>query len=640
MTGRVYKFAEFELSLADGELRTASSCVRLQDKPLLLLSALLDQPQTLVTREQLRQRMWGSDTFVNYEQGINVAIKKVRGALSDSAENPRFIQTVAKKGYRFLVPVEVRDYCLAAPATVTPSGGWNPSEQAKVPPFARGVQSRRWLFAALTVTSLLAVGLWLFQERSARAHHPERIHSLAVLPLRNLSPDPGQDYFADGITEDLTTSLAQSLPLRVISRTSVIRYKEVSEPITQIARELGVEALVEGAVARSGDRVAITVQLIDAREDRHLWAQKYDRRVGDLLSMEEEVSREVASQVGATLRGHQIEPAVLGPVDPQVYELCLLGLYHWNKRTAADLAKSADYYQQAIARDANYAPAYAGLASTYAVMPSYDRVAVSETYAKARAAARRAIELDDTLPQAHATLGLISLNTPSWEEGGAELKRSLQLNPNYATAHHWLAYYLLFSGRADEAVAEIETARELDPLSAIINADAGAMLYRAKRYEEAGTRLRRALELAPDFGQPHETAALIDLETGKIPEAVKQARTGLALAGTNPRTLGEAGYVLAATGHTDEARRLLAALKRTAPEYPVFAALIAVGLGQPEKAIDALEAHSKFVGLQGLSQWHAFDRLVVSPRYQKLVARTKDVVVAQRSEAPRYKSEN
>ena len=623
MQDKVYRFADFELTADDGELRSKSATLRLQDKPLLLLCTLLDHPQALVTRQQLRERMWASDTFVDYEQGINVAIKKVRDALGDSAENPKFIQTVAKKGYRFLVPVQVIGPVKISVPSSTP--------QESAPETQRITEHRAvrrsWIYATIAAAILLAASVWLYRIETVRARHSTQIRSLAVLPLRDLSPQPGQEYFADGVTEDVITNLAQSLPLRVISRTSVMRYKQTSEPITQIAQELGVEAIVEGAVARSGNRVTVTVQLIDVTEDRHLWAQKYDRDLKNVLDIETELSQEIATRVGTTLTAqHAVDALKSRPVDPQVYELCLLGRYHWNKRTAADLAKSADYYWQAIARDPNYAPAYAGLANAYALRVVYDNVPVQETFAKARAAALRALELDNTLAEPHAALGIIALNVRDWKPSGPELRRAIDLNPNYATAHHWLAFYLAFSDQTEQALAEIEKARQLDPLSAVINADEGHFLYTARKFEEARIRLRQAIELNPDFDQPHETLALINVESGNPEEAVKEARAGVERSSSNARTLGEAGYVLAVTGHVEEANKLLSDLKSMsgngAPE-PVFEALIEVGLNDHHAAMQSLEEDGRVFGLIGLSQWHAFDEISREPRIQQLIAEVR-----------------
>jgi TolB-like protein/DNA-binding winged helix-turn-helix (wHTH) protein/Tfp pilus assembly protein PilF len=622
MQGKIYRFAEFELKSTEGELRNGGSSVHLQEKPLLLLLALLDHPQSLVTRDQLRERMWDSETYVDYEQGINVAVKKVRDALGDSAENPSFIQTVAKKGYRFLAPVHV------AQAEA------NPPEAAIEAPVADGTSASPgriwvgWVFGALAAGILITLGVVTVHFR-ARSSHLAPIHSIAVLPLRNLSPEPGQDYFADGITEDLITDLARSLPLRVISRTSVMRYKQSSEPITQIARELGVEAVVEGSVVRSGDQVAVTVQLIDGREDRHLWAQRYDRKLNDLLAMEAELSQEIATQVGGTLgHAHKVDMPHPDAVNPEVYDLCLLGRYFWNKRTEAGLGKAVDYFQQAIQRDPNYAPAYAGLASAYVILPSYSSAAREESFAKADAAANRAIQLDESLAEAHAALAFVALNHWATESQKAEREfhRALELNPNYATAHHWFAFYLDFSHRRGEAMAELERARQLDPLSAIINADEGQLLYGAGQFEGAKVRLRQAIELAPDLGQPHETLALIDLEEGRSPEAIREAREGLDLDFENPRTIAEAGYVLAETGHSAEARTLLVKLNdrtRRGSAFPVYPAFIYMGLGERNRAWEVLTQTAALRvggGLQGLDQWRIFVPLRSDPRYQKLLA--------------------
>jgi TolB-like protein/DNA-binding winged helix-turn-helix (wHTH) protein/Tfp pilus assembly protein PilF len=636
MGDRIYRFGKFELRPIVGELRTQDACLRLQEKPLQLLLALVENPQRLVTRAQLRERKWDTETFVDYEVGINVAIKKVRDALGDSAENPKFIQTVARKGYRFLLPVKVISSEPTAPESSAPDIVTN---GPGLPQATLGPKHlvRRRIFVALATAVLSALGLWRFEFRGQH-RQSSQIHSLAVLPLRNLSADPGQEYLADGITEEIITNFAQSLPLRVISRTSVMRYKQTSQSITQIGQELGADAIVEGSVARSGDRVTVTVQLIDAAEDRHLWAQRFDRNMGDLLSLEAELSQQIASQVGATLSSHGAITATRpGPVDPQVYELCFMGRYHWNKRTAADLKRSAEYYQQAIARDPTYAPANAGLADAYALMPSYDSVGMQDIYAKAAAAARHALELDDSLAQAHATLGFIGLNNRTvWARTEPEFRRALDLNPNYATAHHWFAFYLFFCERRNEALAEMDIARQLDPLSPMIRADEGQFLYAVRRYDEAKLRLRQAIELAPDLGQPHETLALIYLETGHAQDALEEARAGLAMDPDNPRTMGEAGYVLAVTGHTDEARELVARLRKLivhGASSPVFAAFIYSGLGQRTQALEALEQQATdsktCCGLQGITQWHILDGLQGDPRYQRLLAKLEEMRISR-----------
>ena len=628
MKNRVYRFAQFELNLAESQLRTGASIILLQEKPLILLGALLDNPQQLVTREQLRERMWDSRTVVNYEQGINVAIKKVRDALGDSAENPKFIETVAKKGYRLMVPVNVVSAELGAramdPIPPVATDSTVPSIAAVARPAHRGL-----FLSVIAAAIVCAAGFWIYTTQ-VKPRHATQIRSLAVLPLQNLSPDSGQEYFADGITEEVITNLAQTLPLRVISSSSVMRFKHTDKSIAEIARELGVDDVVEGSVARSGDRVRVTVQLIDAAEDRHLWAQTYERRLQDILAIEAEVSRAIAGQVGGSLGLQQIRPANSRPVDPQVYELCLLGRFHWNKRTAADFAKAEDYYQQAIARDPSYAPAYAGLANVYALLSTYGTAPFRDSFAKSAAAAHRALELDEGLAEAHATLGYVAVVlNPEWKHSEPEFRRAIELDPNNALAHHWLAYYLFFAGRYDEALAQIALARQLDPLSAVTNADEGHFLYAVHHFSEARARLQQAIELEPELGQPHETLALVELESGHPADAVKEAHAGLVLDPSTANTLGEAGYVLASAGETQEAKELLARLKdleHKGSTVQVFSAMVEIGLGQHDQALELLTQMVDLrigAGLQGLGQWHAFDELSTDSRFQKLWARTQ-----------------
>jgi TolB-like protein/DNA-binding winged helix-turn-helix (wHTH) protein/Tfp pilus assembly protein PilF len=628
MENRIYRFAQFELNLAESKLCTGNSTILIQEKPLRLLIALLDSPQRLVTREQLRDRMWDSRTVVNYEQGINVAIKKVRAALGDSAESPRFIETVAKRGYRLLVPVNVASDEVHVPEMYPPPPPPIATASAIASLGAAGRPGRRALLFSIIVAAMVCVLGVGFYATQIKPRDTSKIRSLAVLPLRNLSPDSGQDYFADGITEEVITNLAETLPLRVISRSSVMRYRRTEEPVAQIARELGVDAIVEGAVARSGDRVSITVQLINAAEDRHLWAQTYERDIADILAIEAEVSLAIAGRVGGTLGLKQARLTSTRQVDPRVYELCLIGRFHWNKHAGPDMSKAQDYYQQAIALDPGYAPAYAGLANTYLGLALHGLAPFRPSMDKAEVAARRALELDESLVEAHATLGLVILNAkPEWMRSEPEFRRAIELDRNSAVAHNWLAYYLFFAERRKEALAEIALAIQLDPLSASANADEGHFLYAAHHFDEARARLRRAIELAPEYGQPHGTLALVELESGHRADAFKEARTALELDPNSPRIMGEAGYVLASTEHSPESRGLLAAMQdaeRRGAFTPVFSAMIEIGLGQRDQALESLTRMvDSGIGLEGLVQWHAFDELSADSRFKKLLAKTQ-----------------
>jgi TolB-like protein/DNA-binding winged helix-turn-helix (wHTH) protein/tetratricopeptide (TPR) repeat protein len=617
----IYRFAEFELIAAEGELRKHNSSVRLQEKPLLLLTALLDNPQELVTREQLRRHMWDSQTFVDYEQGINVAIKKIRDSLGDSAEQPTFIQTVAKKGYRFLLPVDVtereQNVRISAPQAIAA----DPQSQSG----ATHPLHRSFIAGASAVLVFVAFVLWVALAHTTRPHPVSEIHSLAVLPLRDLSPVPSQEYFADGITEELITSLAQSLPLRVISRTSVMRYKETSEPIRQIARELGVEAIVEGAVVRSGNRVRVTLQLIDAIEDRHLWAQSYERDFGDFLGMEAELSREMTTQIGRNLSlRQQSRTTKTRTADPKVYEMYLKGRYFWNKRTDEGMEKAAAYFRQAIDSDPGYAPAYVGLADCYLFgqPPTLPPKALA---IKAKEMASKALELDDSLGEAHATLALIAENL-EWDWSGAEreYKRAIELNPNYATAHQWYGEYLALPGRFDESIEQMRIARELDPLSLVIIKDSGEAYYSARKYDKAVEFFRKTLDMDSGFSPAHRYLAMTYLQQGKSSDAVAELQMA-AHQDDSPDILAELGYAYALAGARREAQKVLHDLQLMSERRYTPArdyALIYTGLGDKDRGFEWLEkAYREHAVLGELGVDPRWDSLRADPRFTSLMKR-------------------
>lgn len=436
MNPRVYRFGNFQLLVPEGELRGHASSVQLQEKPLQMLIALLEHAPQLVTRDHLRECMWSDNTFVDYEQGINVAVKKLRDALGDSAVQPTYIQTIARKGYRFLLPVEASDCDQQAKAPAAPALDSRPARRW-----------RNWVYAAAPIVFLVLTGSSMLLPRShARRRAP--IRSIAVLPLQNLSADAEQDYFAAGMTEELITDLAQQSDLRVTSHTSVMRYKGTTEPLTRIARELGVDAIVEGSVERSGNRVRVTAQLLDGSDDHHIWAASYDGDSGEVLAVQSRIARQIVAEVDTTLspesRGEELKTR---RVDPQVLDACLLARYELNKRTREGLEKAIDRFQQAADRDPSYAPAFAGLASAYFLLPEYSQVPHDPFLAKASAYAQKAIELDGTLAEPHATLGMLEMSavTFDWNRMDREFKRAIQLNPSLSTAHHWYAFYLLMS---------------------------------------------------------------------------------------------------------------------------------------------------------------------------------------------------
>src|SRR5579862_3993817 len=408
----VVRFATYEVSLQSGEMRKAGLRIRVQQQPMKLLAILLEHPGEVVTREELRSRVWPNESFGDFDQALNIAVGKLRSALGDSAENPRFIETLPKRGYRFIADVSVvdtdarlrRPESVAADPPATESGKTLQGAQLAVVPKHHPWPTRGIIVALTLVLSLSIPFVWLFR---SRGRAPAGIRSLAVLPLENLSGDASQNYFADGMTDELITDLAQISALRVISRTSAMVYKDAHKSLPQIARELNVDAVVEGSVLRSGDQVRITAQLIEARTDKHLWSQSYEGDLRETLTVQNSVARAIADQIRINLTPR--EQAALRSVDvvnPAAYESYLKGRFFWNKRTADGLRTALAYFDQAIEEDPNYARSYSGLADTYALLGDWQYAAMpaKEAFPKAKAAAIIALELDSSLGEAHNSL--------------------------------------------------------------------------------------------------------------------------------------------------------------------------------------------------------------------------------------------
>ena len=458
----------FELDLRAGELRKRGLRVRLQQQPFQVLAMLLEHAGEVVSREELQKKLWPADTFVDFDHGLNKAINKIREALGDSAESPRFVETVARRGYRFLADVRVAD---AAPCS-QPGARTSASSRGRR---SRSPGSRRQTRDAHTSSAATCVddigvraarpaGLSRRLEASFRNRPSPVIRSLAVLPLESLSSDASQDYFADGMTDELISDLGQISALRVISRTSVMAYKHTRKSLPQIARELNVDAVVEGTVLRSGDQVRITAQLIDASADRHVWSQSYQGELRDTLALQNNVARAIADQIRINVNPQ--EQAALRNVtvvNPVAYESYLKGRYFWNKRTADGLKVALAYFNQAIDEDPKYAQAYSGLADTYALLGDWQYAVMTpkEALPKAKAAAIKALELDSALGEAHNSLAFC-LDGFDWDfdAAGKEFRRAIELNPGYATAHHWYAWHLALLRRYDEAIVEMRKAAE------------------------------------------------------------------------------------------------------------------------------------------------------------------------------------
>ncbi len=453
-----------------------------------------------------------------------------------------------------------------------------------------------------------------------------QIRSLAVLPLENLSGDPDQEYFADGMTEALITDLAQIGELRVISRTSVVHYKGTHKTLPEIARELHVDGVVEGSVQRSGSRVRISAQLIQAPTDTHLWAQSYERDLSDVMTLEDDVARAVAEEIRVKLTPQeQARLSRARPVNPNAHEDYLRGRYFWNKRTEQGLRKGLEYFQQAIGKDPNYALAYSGMADSYSLLVNYHILAPREAFPAGEAAAKKALELDDMLAEAHASLAFAKLHYDwDWPAAEKEFKRAIELNPGYATAHQWYAEYLAAMGRYDEALKEINRARELDPLSLVIKTNVGKQLFWAHRYGEAIKELKDTIDLDPDYLWPHVFLAMAYEHSGMYPEAEAESRKITTLIGGHPGI--DVAYFYAVSGRRAQAQEVLSYwIQRSSKEHiePFFISGIYAALGESDRAFAWLDRayQERNFNMPFLKTLPWFDRLHSDARFQDLLRR-------------------
>ncbi len=523
---RVVRFGVFEVDLRAGELRKLGMKIRLQQQPFRVLALLLEHAGDVVTREELRQAIWPAGTFVEFNLGVDAAIHRLRSALDDSAESPRFVETLPRRGYRFIAPVEE---VLASIATAAP-----PPPPQTVP--VRKNWRLTWIvgLAAVVVLALALASATVRDRVLGRAAAP-RIHSLALLPFDNLSGDSAQAYFADGMTEALVTRLGQTEGLRVISHTSVMHYKGTRKTLPEIAQELNVDAVVEGAVLRAGNRVRVTAQLVEASTDQHLWAQTYERDPQDVLSLQDEIAGAIANEVQIRLSASRSSPLPrtrARPVNPEAYELYLRGRAEWNGRTEQGLRRSIEYYQQAIEKDSSYAAAWAGLSDAYASLGQFNFLPRTVTLPKAKAAALRAIQLDEALSEAHIALAYVLLHLDwSWSGSDRESRRAIALNPSNDWAHQSYGHTLAARGQFDAAISEMQRALELDPLSPSKENTLAATLYRAGRYDEALQRFLQVPDPDANSEYRHRRMAAIYERKGRLKEAVAEWLTALRLGG-------------------------------------------------------------------------------------------------------------
>jgi TolB-like protein/DNA-binding winged helix-turn-helix (wHTH) protein/Flp pilus assembly protein TadD len=626
------RFGIFELDLRAGELRKQGVRVRLQEQPFQVLAMLLEHPGEVVTREELQKKLWPSDTFVDFDHGLNKAINKLREALGDSATSPRFVETVARRGYRFLAEVKAADASstssteVARPLDLAAESREHAELSNKPPAPKHLLPPIAWKLSVLVVillaTSLVAWKLH-FWNRTSPA-----IRSIAVLPFDSLSSDASQDYFADGMTDELISDLGQISALRVISRTSMMAYKHARKPLPQIARELNVDAIVEGTVLRAENQVRITVQLIEASDDKHLWSQSYQGELRDTLTLQNQVARAVAEQIRINLNPQ--EQAALKNakvVNPEAYVSYLKGRYFWNKRTGESLKVALAYFNEATEADPKYAQAYSGLADTYALLGDWQYAVMTpkEAFPKAKAAALKALELNSALGEAHNSLAFC-LDGFDWdfESAGKEFRRAIELNPGYATAHHWYAWHLALVNRFDEAIAEMRKAENLDPLSLIINADLAELLALAHSYDESIQQSRKTIEMDPNFALAHNHLGEAYLEKHMNDEAVAELQKAVQLSGGSPTCMANLARAYIASGKRTEAAKVLDDVKkRSNPGYSHASeiAVIYAALGDTSQAITWLQTGYEERFNPGVLLRPGFDPLRADPRFVDIARR-------------------
>jgi TolB-like protein/Tfp pilus assembly protein PilF len=571
----VVRFGPFEADLRAGELRKHGVKLKLVGQPFEVLAMLLECPGQLVMREELRARLWPTDTFVDFDHSLNAAVNKLRDALNDSAEKPNYVETLPRRGYRFIS----------------------------------------------------AVGLHDSQNLLEKPSSP-KIQSLVVLPLENLSKDPEEEYFTDGMTDQLITNLAQIDALRVISRTSAMRYKGTKKSLPEIARELHVDGVVEGAVMWVAGRVRISAQLIEAPTDHHLWAASYERDLRDVLSIQEEVTRAIVSEIRVKLTAQeQARLANRHPINPEAYKLYLKGRYHWSKRSLEGFQKAIEYFQLAAVNDPAYALAYVGLADTYIYFSFFDVVPPREAMPKAKAAAARALETDNRLGEAHVSLGYVSyMYDWDWPAAGKHFEQALTLNPAYSRAHTFYPFYLSSLGRSEEALAVAKHALDLDPASPAVSHSLAVQLYLARQFDQAIEQSHKTLELDPNFAISYATLGEVYVSKGMYREGLSTLKKYSALSRGRAMSLALLGHAQARLGERSEALHILEQLEAASKERytpAVSFAAVYAGLGEKDQAFAWLEkAYGERTSRLGyLKVEPLWDPLRCDPRFANLVRR-------------------
>ena len=655
------RFGEgYEVDLRPRRLRRGSHVLKLERIPLEILLLLLEHRDEIVTRDQIVSRVWGQGVFLDTDNSIRGAIRKLRQVLKDDAETPRFIQTVTGQGYRFValvitpkepgpasepeaagVPTSDRDFVseldswlqarklrIVEPDQDRPAEKTTDAETGQ----AKG-KSYRWLFAGAALLSVACLLSFLAVRGWRRASNPPA-HSkgkivLAVLPFENFSRDPDQEFFSDGLTEEMIaqTGKLNRDRLAVVARSSVAKYKGTNLAAKEIGKELNADYLLQGAVRRSSDRVRITVQLVEAQNQTALWTESYDRELKDVLAVQDSVVQSIASQIHIALTEEQ-KTRLANPrqTRPEAYEAYLKGRYYWNKRTADGMQKAEHYFQQAVDSDPTYAAAYSGLADCNSGLTWHGFKSPADALPKAYAAARKAVEIDPQSAEAHASLGLVFSHSWNWAGAEAEFRRALELDPQYANAHHWYGDYLSIKSRHDEAIAEASHALELDPLNLMISTWVALRYYQARDYSRAIEQGRNSVELDSNFAAAHLLLGEGYVQAGMRSEGVSELKRAASLSGDSPLYTAQVAVALAAAGRRPEALRIaheLEAISSKRYVSPYGLAQIYAALKSDEDTFKWLQAayrdHAVWMGYLAVDP--IFDGYRSDHRFQELLRR-------------------
>ncbi|HEX4536788.1 MAG TPA: winged helix-turn-helix domain-containing protein [Candidatus Acidoferrum sp.] len=644
---KIVRCGVFEIDLKAFELRKHGLRLKLAEQPFQILAILLEQPGEVITRDELRERLWPGDTFVDFDHGLNNAVMRLREALGDSHDKPRFIETLPRRGYRFIAPVEEIHAGPKSNLSGDPQANSSTALHTSDVPAQLSAdhhqlvsrpEANNWL--TLPRIALMSAAVLVFAVLSGLAVHfvrgwesginPAHNMSLVVLPLENLSGDAEQDYFADGMTDELTANLAKIRSLRVISRSTAMAYKGTHKPLSEIARDLKVDAVVEGTVLKAGNRVRITAELVQVSTDHHLWADTYESQIGDVLALQNRVSSAIVDEIRINLSPEDKQRLAKNPsVSPDAYEDYLKGRYYWNRRSSEGFTKAIGYFEDATRRDPQYALAYAGLADCYGIIGAtiYGSLPAAEAAPKAKAAAIRALEIDPSLAEAETSLATAKFNY-DWDWAGAAqgFQRAIQMDPRYATAYQRYSLYSIAMGRFDESLEQIKRARELDPLSISINSSLGWRLYLARQYDRSIAQLRDTLELDPSYEWPHFILGQAYEQKREFNLARAELQKAVELSHNSPLMISALAHADALSGNQEEALRLLQQLMaQSKKQYvsPFYVGVVYIALGKTETAIDWMEKafadHSN--GLVFLKVEPELDPLRSNPRFIALQER-------------------